>query len=177
MNTDYGRFQLKIENRKLRRSENPDLSGSKTIRAFSLVELMIVMAILGILAAIVLPEFQDHTGQAREAAAKDNLRIFRKAIELYSFQHNGIPPGYPGDNPTAAPDEATLIAQLVDGHLINQIPENSYNGLSTIQVLANGAAFPAVATDASGWIYQPQTKNLRLDHAGTDPKGVDYISY
>ena len=135
------------------------------------------MAIIGILAAIVLPEFQDNAGQAREAASKDNLRIFRKAIEIYAVQHNGIAPGYPGNNPSAVPDEATLKAQLAAGQLLNQIPENSFNGLSTIQVLANGAAFPAAATDASGWIYQPQTKNLRLDHAGTDAKGTDYFSY
>jgi prepilin-type N-terminal cleavage/methylation domain-containing protein len=157
---------LKLENQKL-----------KIAGAFSLIEMLIVMAIIGILAAIVLPEFQDRTTEARQSTVRDNLRILRKAIELYAFQHNGIPPGYPGNNPTAVPDEATLIAQLVDGHLINQIPENSFNGLSTIQVLANGAPFPAVATDASGWIYQPQTKNFRLDHAGADSKGADYISY
>ncbi|RKY11715.1 MAG: hypothetical protein DRP65_03460, partial [Planctomycetota bacterium] len=48
-------------------------------KAFSLVELLIVVAILGILAAIVVPEFQTYTQQAKEAAAKDNLRILRNA--------------------------------------------------------------------------------------------------
>lgn len=157
---------MSIENRKL--NSNP---------AFSLVEMMIVMAIIGILAAIVLPEFQDHATQARETAAKDNLRIFRKAIEIYAVSHNGIAPGYPGNNPTAVPDETTLKAQLTASQLLNLIPENSFNGRSTIQIIANGVAFPAAATDASGWIYQPQTKNLRIDHAGADSKGVDYISY
>ena len=67
-------------------------------RGFSLVEILIVVAILGILAAIVLPEFQAHTQQAKEAAAKDNLRILRQQIELYAAQHNGLAPGYIGAN-------------------------------------------------------------------------------
>ena len=49
-------------------------------RAFTLVEILIVVALLGILAAIALPTFQDHIQQARESAAKDNLRILRNAI-------------------------------------------------------------------------------------------------
>ncbi len=66
--------------------------------AFTLVEILIVVAILGILAAIVLPTFQDHVQQARESAAKDNLRILRNAIEVYAAQHNDVPPGYPNDD-------------------------------------------------------------------------------
>ena len=63
-------------------------------KAFTLVEILIVVTILGILAAIALPTFQGHIIQAKEAAAKDNLRILRNAIELYAAQHNDMPPGY-----------------------------------------------------------------------------------
>ncbi|GAH74356.1 unnamed protein product, partial [marine sediment metagenome] len=70
-------------------------------KAFTLVEILIVVAILGILAAIVIPQFQAHSQEAKEAAAKDNLRILRNAIELYAVQHGGVPPGYPADNPDA----------------------------------------------------------------------------
>lgn len=47
-------------------------------KGFSLVELLIVVAILGILAAIVMPEYQSHSQDAKEVAAKDNLRILRQ---------------------------------------------------------------------------------------------------
>lgn len=75
----------------------------KMKKAFTLVEILIVVAILGILAAIVLPQFQSHTQQAKESAAKDNLRILRNAIELYAAQHDGVPPGYPNGDTTASP--------------------------------------------------------------------------
>ena len=52
-------------------------------KAFTLVELMIVVAILGILAAIVIPEFQSHSEQASESAAKETLRTIRQQIEYF----------------------------------------------------------------------------------------------
>ena len=61
-------------------------------RAFSIAELMIVLAVLGILAAIVVPHFRSYTTQAKEAVAKDHLRLLRSAIELYAVQHHGVPP-------------------------------------------------------------------------------------
>ncbi len=64
------------------------------IRAFTLVEVLIVVAILGILAAVVLPTFQGQTTIARESTAKDSLRTMRSQIELYKWQHGGTLPGY-----------------------------------------------------------------------------------
>lgn len=152
-------------------------NGLKIEYGFSLVEILIVVSIIGILAAIVIPEFQNHSLQATETATKDNLSILRKAIELYAMQHNGVAPGYPGNVASDTPTESDFISQLLDSHAIHQFPENSFNGLSTVQVLANGAPFPAAADDSTGWIYQPQTRNIRINHAGADAAGTSYINY
>lgn len=63
-------------------------------KAFTLVELMIVVAVLGILAAIAVPAFQGHAARAKKSAAKDNLRMLRTAIGLYTSQHDNLTPGY-----------------------------------------------------------------------------------
>jgi prepilin-type N-terminal cleavage/methylation domain-containing protein len=144
---------------------------------FSLIELLIVVSIIGILAAIILPEFQDQTKEAAEASVKDNLRILRKTIELYAIQHNGVAPGYPGDDPTGTPDETTLKAQLQAGNFFNQFPENSLNQLSSVNVIPNGTAFPAAATGGFGWVYQPKSKNIRVDVVGNDSNGDSYFGY
>ncbi|MGB7815391.1 MAG: type II secretion system protein [Methylotenera sp.] len=68
-------------------------------RGFTLVELLIVVIILAILAAIVIPQFSSATVDAQESALDSNLSALRSAIELYKAQHGGK---YPGDVITAA---------------------------------------------------------------------------
>ena len=71
------------------------LSGDRPVRkeGFTLVELMIVVAILGILGALVLPVYQGHASETKVSAAKTNLHAMRTQIELYKTQHNGSLPG------------------------------------------------------------------------------------
>jgi general secretion pathway protein G len=66
----------------------------KTLRnnaGFTLLELMMVMAIVGILATMAEPSFQTATIKAREAALKKDLFIFRDAIDQYYADHGGYP--------------------------------------------------------------------------------------
>ena len=149
-------------------------------KAFTLVEILIVAAILGILAAIVLPEFRSHAQQAKEAAARESLRILRTTIERYAAEHNGISPGYPGGDPSTTPNFLPFRRQLtVVEHYLPKIPENPFNNLVTLMVLPNGASFPAAPfyTSLYGWIYKPQTKTIKLNWPGTDSKGVRYFDY
>ncbi|HUO82321.1 MAG TPA: prepilin-type N-terminal cleavage/methylation domain-containing protein [Gammaproteobacteria bacterium] len=62
-----------------------------TNRGFSLVELLIVVIILAILAAIVVPQFADTTNEARASAIESNLATMRSAIQLYRQQHGTLP--------------------------------------------------------------------------------------
>src|SRR4030042_966448 len=56
-------------------------------KSFTLVEILIVVTILGILAAVIMPSVKDYVQQAKESAAKDNLRILRNAIGLYAARN------------------------------------------------------------------------------------------
>jgi prepilin-type N-terminal cleavage/methylation domain-containing protein len=76
--------------------------GSALQKGFTLVELLIVVIILAILAAIVVPQFSAQTQNAQSAAADTSLANLRAAIDLYAQQHNGA---YPGST-TAAPSAA-----------------------------------------------------------------------
>jgi len=58
---------------------------------FTLVELLIVVIILAILAAIVVPQFASSTVDARESALDANLGAMRAAAELYKAQHGDYP--------------------------------------------------------------------------------------
>lgn len=58
---------------------------------FTLVELLIVVIILAILAAIVIPQFNSASTDTKEAALDANLAAMRNAIELYKAQHGSYP--------------------------------------------------------------------------------------
>jgi general secretion pathway protein G len=60
---------------------------------FTLVEILIVVVILGILAAIVIPQFTGASTEAKESALVSDLQSIRSQIELYKIQHNDILPG------------------------------------------------------------------------------------
>ena len=147
-------------------------------RGFSVVELLIVVAILGILAAIVVPQFQSQSTRARKAVAKDNLRILRAAIELYTAQHSGIPPGYKDDDPQTPPTSAIFYDQLVvNGTYMAKIPKNPFNNLRNIRMIGNNEAFPPDAVDGYAWVYQAATKTTRLNWPGSDSSGLRYFDY
>jgi len=164
-------------------------------KAFTLVELILVVTILGILAAIVLPTFQGNVVIAKESAAKSDLMTMRTQIELYKLQHNGYPPGYANG---AGTDISTLVLQLTAtttddgitstntvptapflyGPYLKKIPENPFNDLATIAYVAEGTAFSAaVDGTSSGWLYKKETAEIALNWTGTDSKGVAYYNY
>lgn len=58
---------------------------------FTLVELMIVMLIIGVLAAVAIPSFEASLRNAREAALKEDLHVMRDAIDSYTMDKNKAP--------------------------------------------------------------------------------------
>jgi general secretion pathway protein G len=164
-------------------------------KAFTLIEVILVVTILGILAALVLPTFSDHATSARESAAKSNLMTIRSQIELYKLQHNGVPPGYvDGIGSPIAVVELQLVgtstvggaaspntvpsAPFLYGPYVKKIPKNPFNNLSTIAYVAQATAFSAaVNVTSSGWLYKKETGEFGINWTGTDSEGVAYYNY
>ncbi len=86
-------------------------------RAFTLVEILIVVVILGILAAIVIPQFTDASQEASSASVKSILQTLRSQIELYRVKNNGI-----------IPDLTANWDDLVLGDYIQAAPINPITG-------------------------------------------------
>lgn len=96
----------------------------KAKKGFTLVEILIVVVILGILAAIVIPQFSDASTEAKESAAKSDLSALRSQLELYKIRTG---PGYP----------ASLAALQAAGY-IQQVPTDPW-GTAYSYTAATGA--------------------------------------
>ena len=166
-------------------------------RGFTLIEILIVVVILGILAAIVVPELSSASRQAREGVLRDDLRFMREQVTRYMIQHDDDPPGYPaGGNTTLAPTEADFIDQMTRytdllsnsntaysdtfrfGPYLTRIPDNPLTGKNAVLLIPNNQPIPAPdLTQPYGWFYKPQTLQFLPNLPGTDLQGQAYMSY
>lgn len=116
---------------------------------FSLVELVVVILIVGILAAVAAPRMFDTAGDARQNGTRQSLGVLRDAVELYKAQNGS----YPG-----AASLATNLRPFLKGPF------------PAVQIGANQNANVADATGQSpivtpvaggaGWAYNPTTGEL-----------------
>lgn len=169
--------------------------GSMTRKAFTLYEVVIVVVLLGILAAIIVPTLQGHTTSARESAVKNCLMTMRTQIQLYKMEHNGVPPGYANGNPVGELFlEYQLIATTTEtgaistskipsatypyGPYIKRLPENPFNNLKNIAYVDLATSFAdSVDGTSSGWLYKKETAEFVVNWTGTDSKGVNFYDY
>ena len=66
----------------------------QTRKGFTLIEILIVVIILGILAAIVIPQFTNASKDAKRSSLVSMVQSLRSQVALYKLQHNDNLPGY-----------------------------------------------------------------------------------
>jgi prepilin-type N-terminal cleavage/methylation domain-containing protein len=88
----------------------------KQRKGFTLVELLVVVAIIGILITIAVPRFMSMTGSSKKAALQANHRIIISAVTMYMAEHNG---GFP----------------TADSQLTPYLPPSATSGLSGLAAL------------------------------------------
>lgn len=136
-------------------------------RAFTLVEILIVVVILGILAAIVIPQFASASTEAQLAGVKVQLQSIRNQIQLFRTKNLGAQPVLVGSGVAAFADLVT--PPTGQRAYLRSAPINPRNGSSTVvstPILGVGAIADAAAlmdpaaAGQGGWLYSPTTGNI-----------------
>lgn len=126
---------------------------SRKEAGFTLIELVIIIVVLGILAAVAIPKYQDITGEAKEAAARGALGGIRSGITIF-YANQAVTTGT-ATWPTVSELETsgTVMAQVM--------PKNPFQlSASAPDSLVTGVTKGTIVGVRGGWAYNATTGEI-----------------
>lgn len=136
-----------------------------TRKAFTLIELMIVVAVIALLAGVAVPKFADLIKKSREGSTKGNLAAIKSAIQVYYGDTEGFYPSGPKTNPS------TLLSTTLVPKYIKEIPNAYISGYHAASNLVRTHEWPSDHTAGHDHGYWGYDSNL----PGSQAWGTVYI--
>jgi prepilin-type N-terminal cleavage/methylation domain-containing protein len=142
---------------------------------FTLVEILIVVVLMGILAATIIPQFNSSTKDASVNTAIFNLHSLRSQLELYKAQHQGAVPASLHDLTHRSKLDGTTTNDITDaanfpfGPYLSSLPPNPINNTNGEDVTTETAYTDtdiAADTDTVGWLYNTTTGQVFINSTG-----------
>jgi len=147
-------------------------------RGFTLIELMIVVAIIGILAAVAIPKFAQMMEKAKEGATKGNVGSIKSAVGIYYGDNQG---SYPQGNLTDVLFQNYLatIPPVKLTHPASMFGSGGYQLAGSVATAASVATASGETfnTNTDGWLYNSQTGNVFVNNDQTDSQKIAGYTY
>ncbi len=153
----------------------------KKQNGFTLIELIIVCAIIGLLSAICIVRFVELIDRAREMVAKANLCSLRAAIAIYYGDTKGLFP-VSLDNIRRIRGDETLpefipryMQKIPMASLRRKVTHNRFNNVSVINTSNVDTVITTEISDIGGWIYSSVSGDIRINCTCKDSVSLNKI--
>lgn len=119
---------------------------------FTLVELVVVVLVLGILAAVAAPRVMNTATTAKSNGTRQSLVVIRNAIEYYRAENGSFPP-------------AATFAAALKPYLKGPFPAAQIGNLNANVATTTSSPISTAVSGGAGWAYNASTGEFVVNHA------------
>ncbi len=145
----------------------------KSPQGFTLIELMIVVAIIGILSAIALPRFAQMLEKSREGQTRGNLNSIHSAAAIYYGDERGV-----------WPTTLSTFSTYAFSQYLDNVDAVKVTGAFVAGAISPAGSLVTMTTQASapigsatGWLYDSTNGEFYVNSTVQDSKGIPYSFY